>query len=134
MADEVRKLAEKSGQSANEIDVVTAALNKKTDAVRSAVSASLEHLASSHQSAQNVASVLDAATTSVAAVRNGLDQIVNVTEQQRQSSAYGMAQNIEAIAAMAHDNDVAIQQTVSAAEELQRPADALRDSVSRFKV
>jgi methyl-accepting chemotaxis protein len=51
VADEVRKLAEKSALSAREIDTVTSALNNKTEAVRQAVAASLTSLEASHQSA-----------------------------------------------------------------------------------
>jgi methyl-accepting chemotaxis protein len=133
VADEVRKLAEKSAKSASEIDSVTGALNSKTDAVRQAVSASLQSLEASRHSTNSVASVLSAANQSVAEVRNGLQQIVEVTEQQRLTSQ-AVNENIDAIANMARTNDADIQQTVGAAAELETLAQRLTDSVSRFRV
>ncbi|GGY07748.1 methyl-accepting chemotaxis protein [Paludibacterium paludis] len=133
VADEVRKLAEKSAQSAIEIDEVTRSLNAKSDAVRQTVMASLEYLASSHRSAERVAEVLDAANESVSDVRQGLDQIVRVTEQQRQVSNT-VTENIDAIAAMARENDEAIQGTVVSVGELERLSARLSELVSRFKV
>jgi methyl-accepting chemotaxis protein len=132
VADEVRKLAEKSALSAREIDSVTDALNNKTEAVRHAVAASLSSLQASNQSAAQVASVLDAANDS-AAVRNGLRQIVQVTEQQREASER-VTRNIDSIAELANTNDAAIQHTVRSAEELEQLAGGLNDSVARFKV
>ena len=133
VADEVRKLAEKSAKSASEIDTVTGSLNSKTDAVRQAVAASLASLDASRQSADSVASVLAAGNQSVAEVRGGLRQIVEVTEQQRRTSQT-VNESIDAIADMARTNDADIQQTVGAAEELEALARRLTDSVSRFKV
>ena len=133
VADEVRKLAEKSARSASEIDTVTGALNQKTDAVRAAVNAGLSSLAASRQSADSVASVLGAANQSVAEVRQGLRQIVAVTEQQRAASQ-AVTGNIDAIAEMAQTNDQEIGQTVHAAEQLEGLAQRLTESVSRFTV
>jgi methyl-accepting chemotaxis protein len=133
VADEVRKLAEKSASSAAEIDRVTQTLNQKSEAVRLTVVASLEQLTSSHASAERVAGVLDSAQASVGGVRDELEQIVTVTTQQRQVSE-SVARNIEAIAERARDNDLAIRQTVSAAQELEQLAESLRESVSRFRV
>ncbi|WP_287880901.1 methyl-accepting chemotaxis protein [Aquitalea sp.] len=133
VADEVRKLAEKSALSAREIDTVTSALNNKTEAVRQAVAASLTSLEASHQSAGQVASVLDAASASATSVRNGLRQIVQVTEQQREASQR-VTRNIESIAELASTNDAAIQHTVHSAEALEGLAGGLNDSVARFRV
>ncbi len=133
VADEVRKLAEKSAQSAIEIDTVTRSLNDKSETVRKTVLASLDYLASSQRSAERVAEVLDAANESVDQVRQGLDQIVRVTEQQRQTS-HAVTENIDAIAAMARENDQSIEGTVDSAEELEKLSRRLSELVSRFKV
>ncbi|OWY37503.1 chemotaxis protein [Xenophilus sp. AP218F] len=133
VADEVRKLAEKSARSASEIDTVTSSLNSKTDAVREAVAAGLSSLEASRRSTDTVANVLAAANQSVAEVRQGLQQIVQVTEQQRLTSRT-VNESIDTIADMARTNDAEIQQTVNAAEELEALAQRLSDSVSRFKV
>ncbi|MEN3812564.1 hypothetical protein ABD440_19435 [Chromobacterium piscinae] len=101
--------------------------------MRQAVSAGLQSLEASRHATDSVAGVLDAANQSVAEVRSGLRQIVEVTEQQRRTSQT-VNENIDAIAGMARTNDDDIRQTVSAAEELEALAKRLTDSVSRFRV
>ncbi|MBV8046740.1 MAG: methyl-accepting chemotaxis protein [Paludibacterium sp.] len=131
VADEVRKLAEKSAVSAREIDDVTQALGQRTEMVRQTVVTSLELLSSSHQSADRVAEVLTGANASAAEVCDGLQQIVSVTEQQQQVSNT-VANNIDAIAEHARENDASIQQAVASAAALEELADRLHALVSRF--
>ncbi|WP_252346132.1 methyl-accepting chemotaxis protein [Paludibacterium sp. B53371] len=131
VADEVRKLAEKSALSAREIDEVTRALGQRSEMVRQTVMTSLDYLSSSHQSADRVAGVLDSANASAAEVCDGLAQIVSVTEQQQQVSN-AVARNIDSIAEHALENDASIRHTVEAAEELERLAERLHALVSRF--
>ncbi|MGL6072089.1 methyl-accepting chemotaxis protein, partial [Craterilacuibacter sp.] len=132
VADEVRKLAEKSATSASQIDRVTSALGPKTIAVRDALDESLQRLAASRQSTEQVVAVLDATRASVADVSDGLQQIAAVTEQQKQSSA-AVTHNIDTIAERARENDIAIGHTVKAVAELDRLASTLQESVSRFR-
>lgn len=132
VADEVRKLAEKSAASAAQIDKVTSALGPKSLAVREALTHSLSRLASSQQSTEQVVAVLDATRVSVADVSHGLDQIVEVTGHQKASSDV-VIHNIESIAERARENDIAIGHTVQAVAELDKLASTLQESVSRFR-
>jgi len=100
VADEVRKLAEKSAGSASEIDAITRALTQRSDAVQRSIQNGLEHLASSQDSMEAVAMVLGEASGSVTRVGEGLDAIANATEEQRRVSGQ-VAANIESIASMA---------------------------------
>ena len=77
--------------------------------------------------------MLKAAGASVAEVRDGLDRIAQATEEQRRATET-VTGNIEAIAGMARQNDATVARTVTAAGEMQRLADRLQESVSRFKV
>jgi len=133
VADEVRKLAEKSAGSASEIDAITRALTQRSDAVQRSIQNGLEHLASSQDSMEAVAMVLGEASGSVTRVGEGLDAIANATEEQRRVSGQ-VAANIESIASMARENNGAIEQTATAAQRLERLAAALQDTVGRFRV
>ena len=82
VADEVRKLAEKSSRSASEIDTITATLSAQSIAVRRSIEEGLEHLASSQSAVATVSSVLQATNGSVTEVGHGLDAIASATEQQ----------------------------------------------------
>jgi methyl-accepting chemotaxis protein len=133
VADEVRKLAEKSAGSASEIDAITRALSEKSDAVQRSIQNGLDHLASSQTSMEAVAEVLGAASGSVSRVDQGLDAIANATEEQRRVSS-SVAASIESIAGMARENNEAVEHTTTAAQELERLAAALQDTVGRFRV
>ncbi|MBS0347233.1 MAG: methyl-accepting chemotaxis protein [Proteobacteria bacterium] len=133
VADEVRKLAEKSARSAGEIDAVTSRLSKQSVAVRESIQQGLEHLASSREAVATVSSAITAGNESVVAVGHGLDEIAEATEQQRSASA-AVAESIESIAAMARDNNEAVESTARAAQDMENLASQLQQTVSRFRV
>ncbi len=132
VADEVRKLAEKSSASASEIDTITRSLSQQSDAVSHAIENGLAHIASSQKSVETVAEVLAAASNSVTEVGSGLDTIAAATEQQRRVFT-DVATNIEAIAAMARENSQAVEQTSASAHQLENLANNLQNAVGRFK-
>jgi methyl-accepting chemotaxis protein len=132
VADEVRKLAEKSSASAGEIDNITRALAQQSDAVQASISRGLSHIESSQGSMESVVGVLGAASSSVTLVGVGLDTIAKATEEQRAISTEAF-RNIEAISEMARKNNGAIEQTASAAQTLESLADTLQSTVGRFR-
>lgn len=133
VADEVRKLAEKSARSAGEIDGITQEVTRQSYAVQQSLTDGLAHLDSSRQAADTVAGVLDAANGLVMEVGNGLDQIAVATATQRRSSE-AVSVSIDEIARMARENTATIDQTLNAARELQKLATTLQEAVARFRV
>ncbi|HEY3433222.1 MAG TPA: methyl-accepting chemotaxis protein [Rhodocyclaceae bacterium] len=132
VADEVRKLAEKSAASASEIDTVTRGLTEQSEAVRHSIDDGLSHIASSQKSVETVADVLTAAASSVTEVGKGLDTIAAATEEQRRVFTE-VAKTIESIAAMSRENNTASDQTAAAAHALQDLATNLQSAVGRFR-
>ena len=133
VADEVRKLAEKSSRSASEIDAITANLSAQSVAVRRSIEDGLEHLETSQIAVATVSSVLQATNGSVTEVDHGLDGIASATDHQRRVSA-DVEASIEAIAGMARDNTGTVEQTAGAAHDVKRLAEGLAAMVGRFKV
>ncbi len=133
VADEVRKLAEKSARSAGEIDAITRTLSEQSGAVQSALASGMDRLATSRSVAGDVADGLGAAIESVTQVRSGMDQIAQATDGQRDASQR-VSDSIDAISGMARDNDVAVGQTVASATEMEGLAAELQGAVARFKV
>ena len=133
VADEVRKLAEKSSRAASEIDAITAQLSAQSVSVRHSIEEGLEHLASSQSAVASVSNVLQATNGSVAEVGHGLDAIASATDQQRRFSG-DVENSIEAIAGMARENSGTVEQTAGAAHDLKRLAEGLGSLVGRFKV
>jgi methyl-accepting chemotaxis protein len=132
VADEVRKLAEKSAASASEIDAITHTLAQQSDAVTRSIDDAMVHIATSRESVSTVEDVLAAASDSVVDVGKGLDSIASATNEQRRAGTE-VAAGIEKIAAMAHDNSEAASQTVAAARTLESLAAEQQSAVGRFK-
>ena len=133
VADEVRKLAEKSAQSASQIDVVTKTLADQSEQVEKNIQSGIQSLQSSQSHMQSVASVLAQSNESVEGVNRGVDGITaSVNEQKRASQE--IARNVENIAAMAESNNASIMRTVQAAKDMEQLADNLKQSVGHFKL
>ena len=132
VADEVRKLAEKSAQSAHEIDTVTQTLGQQSLAVEKAIQKGQQSLQTSQDVLETVATVLSEANDSVAHADEGVANITASVKEQT-SASNEIARNVEKIAQMAEENSAAIQQTSTAAQHLEHLASALQNEVDRFK-
>jgi methyl-accepting chemotaxis protein len=132
VADEVRKLAEKSNRSATEIDAITRSLGTESEHVRTAIRSGLEVLVSSHASMSSVSNVLDSAADVVGEVATGMSQIRQATEQQKTASGLISAQ-VESIAHLAHENGESIVWINQSMQELNGLAQNLEQELGRFK-
>jgi len=133
VADEVRKLAEKSAQSASEIDEVTKTLADQSEQVEKSIQQGLSSLQSSQSHVQSVASVLMQSAESVGRVNEGVNEITASVNGQKQASQE-IARNVENIAAMAEGNNATIVRTVQAIKDMGQLADDLDKSVNHFKL
>jgi methyl-accepting chemotaxis protein len=133
VADEVRKLAEKSAQSASQIDEVTKTLGEQSKQVELSVQSGLQSLQTSQAHIQSVASVLAESNQSVAGVSKGVDNITDSVNEQKHANQE-ITNNIENIAQMAQSNSAAVQRTVEAAQAMEKMAVSLKETVGRFKV
>jgi methyl-accepting chemotaxis protein len=133
VADEVRKLAEKSAQSASQIDIVTKTLGDQSEQVERNVQSGLQSLQSSQKHMQEVAAVLVQANEAVVSVNAGVDDITaSVNEQKRTSEE--ITRNVENIASMAESNHTSVQGAVRAVGMMEQVAEELKKSVAHFKV
>ncbi|BCB26165.1 methyl-accepting chemotaxis protein [Sulfurimicrobium lacus] len=132
VADEVRKLAEKSAKSASQIDAVTQTLNTQSVGVENAIARGQGALRSSQDFLENVAMVLSEANSSVSSATNGVDNITSSVREQT-AVANEIAQHVEQIAQMAETNSLASKETSAAAHHLEQLAGKLNHIVGRFK-
>jgi methyl-accepting chemotaxis protein len=133
VADEVRKLAEKSAQSANEIDRVTNALNQKSTHVEATLLMGLRSLQTTQEQVERVSAVLTEAGESVAQSSHGVSDIAaSVGEQSQASNA--IARNVEKIAQMSEENHAAVSSNTQDLAHLEQLARELQTAVSRFRV
>jgi methyl-accepting chemotaxis protein len=133
VADEVRKLAEKSAQSANEIDRITKSLEQKSGQVETAVQDGLRTLQNTQRHVDQVSKVLEQAGASVEQSSAGVNDIAAAVQEQSKASNE-IARHVESIAQMAEENHAAIAQSEQGVAELNQLAKDLQASVSRFRV
>ncbi|MDO8813531.1 MAG: methyl-accepting chemotaxis protein [Gallionella sp.] len=133
VADEVRKLAEKSAQSANEIDRVTNSLNQKSTHVEATVQAGLRSLQATQEHIERVSTVLIEAGESVSQSSHGVSDIAASLNEQGMASA-DIARNVEKIAQMSEENYAALESNTQDIVRLEHLAKELQNAVSRFKV
>ncbi len=133
VADEVRKLAEKSAKSANEIDRVTNSLDQKSNLVDEAVRAGMHSLQSTQEQVERVAEVLAGTGEAIKRSNHGMNDIAaSVSEQSLASTE--IARNVEKIAQMSEENHAVLQSNTLDIAGLEGLTKALQTAVSRFKV
>jgi methyl-accepting chemotaxis protein len=133
VADEVRKLAEKSSQSVNEIDSVNRVLNEHSGAVLQAIQDGKQAIDSSQRHVQTVINTLSQADEASRESANGIDSIaLSVNEQYAASTE--IARNVEQMAQMADHNVEAVGRASAAASHLNSLSDELTTTVSRFRL
>ncbi len=133
VADEVRKLAEKSGQSASEIDAVTKTMGEQSLQVERAIGRGMESLNSSRGHVDNVVQVLTQAKESVASATRGVEEIA-ISVKEQTTAANDIAKNVEQIAQMTEENQAAVNETTSAARTLEQLSSELTSVVAKFKL
>ncbi len=133
VADEVRKLAEKSAQSAREIDQVTNSLNQKSTHVEATVQAGLRSLQATQENIERVSTVLIEAGEAVTQSSHGVSDIAASVNEQSLASTE-IARNVEKIAQMSEENHAAVDSNTQGIVRLEQLARELQGAVSRFKV
>ncbi len=86
VADEVRKLAEKSAQAAREIDDVTKLVGQQSSKLDSTITSGRAHLSDSMASLDEVAEALACSRGAVVSERDLIDGIAKTAHMQKQSS------------------------------------------------
>ena len=133
VADEVRKLAEKSASSARQIDEITQSIAQQSEGVEQSIATGLQHLSTTQECMENFAIILSESSGSVLNVTTGMDDIANAAREQAAASNE-IARNIESIAQITEENSDSVEQAADAAHELNLMAHKLKGTISRFKV
>ncbi len=133
VADEVRKLAEKSAQSANEIDNLTKTVSARTTSVESAIRNGTDALRESGEQARDVSAALARAADSVQQTTDGIALITASINEQTASSRQITA-NVASIAEMAERNNRAVASAAEEARCLEGLASGVTQAISRFQV
>jgi methyl-accepting chemotaxis protein len=133
VADEVRKLAERTANSAREI-------SNMVNAIRADASLAVGSMHSSNDTVDNVVRTSSTAMASMAEVNTGVNQILNAVShiatslgEQRHAGA-DVAQRIERIAQMSEESSSAMEEINTSAEMLADVARQMLGNTAKFQV
>ncbi len=133
VADEVRKLAERTGSATVDISTKIEAIQRDTDGAVEGMHASGKRLEEVVALSAAAAASLARISEGTAAARARVEDIAHATEEESQAGA-AIARNVEQVAAMAEENKQAIGETAHDAQQLTALANRLDNLVGRFKV
>lgn len=133
VADEVRKLAERTAKATAEITEMIESIRVSTGDVVTTMSESAQKVGESVQSVADAALVLDDIDRQARAARDGVDAIAHASREQK-AAAEQIARNVEHIARMVEDNFRASQRANDAAHDLSGRAKALQQTVNNFRL
>jgi len=132
VADEVRKLAERTGKATGEITgMIKGIQDETTEAVRS-METGIQEVDAGRTLADKAGNSLNEIVTMSQRVQDMIQQIATATEEQS-SAAEQISKNVENVTSIARESATGAQQSAAAAEELSRQAEELKKMVARFK-
>jgi len=133
VADEVRKLAERTAKATTEISVVITAIQDETHHAVTDMATVVTQVTSNAEAGR-------IAGQSIIQIREGSSRVVNVASDiayalKEQTTASDLiAKQVEVIANMSEENTIAMNETQLSSAELKRLSDDMHAMVERFKV
>ena len=133
VADEVRKLAERTTKATKEIAGMIKEIQKDTSEAVSSIKKGTEEVDKGKQLANEAGSVLNEIINVAEKVREAAFQVAAASEEQASSSEQ-ISRNIEGINNVTREASAGINQIARAAEDLSRLTVGLQNMITRFKL
>lgn len=132
VADEVRKLAQRTAQATTEITDVTEVIQNGTTTAVTAMHSSVERVQRGVQLTRDAAAALDCIHKGSQQTATALGEIEAATREQGLASAE-IAQQVERISQMTAKNNEALQQNLAVVSGLEQLSAQLSDAANRFR-
>jgi methyl-accepting chemotaxis protein len=133
VADEVRKLAERTGQATGQITEMISVIQTDTGAAVDSMHEVTPQVALGVDMAGQAAAALREINAGAAATLDKVRDVASATSEQSQASA-SVAQNVERIAQMVEESAESVRAANSNVQSLESLAGELRASVTRFRL
>ncbi len=133
VADEVRKLAERTGKATGEITGMIKGIQTDTEEAVTSMETGITEVDSGRELADKAGTSLTEIVNMSQQVQDMIQQIATAAEEQS-SAAEQISKNIENVASIARESATGAEQSATAAEELNRQAEGMQQMVSQFKV
>ena len=133
VADEVRKLAERTTQSTQEVTQMITTIQQASNAAVAGMNATVVQVDSGVELAQQAGNAINQIKTESGQVIRTVSDISTALEEQSRASS-DIAMHIEKVAQMTEQNSASADQTAKTAELLANLADNMQATVNRFKI
>ncbi len=133
VADEVRKLAERTTKATKEIAEMIKKIQKDTEEAVESMKKGTDEVESGKKSAVKAGEVLSEIVNGAEKVTDIVVQVAAASEEQS-AAAEQIGKNIEAINSVTQESSSGIQQIARAAEDLNRLTNNLQELISHFKI
>jgi methyl-accepting chemotaxis protein len=133
VADEVRKLAERTTKATKEITDMIKGIQNDTKGAVTSMEQGITEVQQGRDLADRAGESLTAIATYSQKVMDMIQQLATAAEEQSAASEQ-IARSVDGIARVTKENAKGVEQSAAAAEQLNRQAEGLQKMVSRFKV
>lgn len=133
VADEVRKLAERTSSATTEIEQMIQGIQSDTVGAVEAMSAALPEVEQGVQLASHASESLRGIEDGAGRTLDRIGEVASATREQSVAST-SIAQRVEEIAQMVEETTITIRSTADAADHLEQIAQELKQQVGRFKL
>ncbi|MFZ2854721.1 MAG: methyl-accepting chemotaxis protein [Rhodocyclaceae bacterium] len=133
VADEVRKLAERTTKATGEITQMIGAIQQSAQAAVSTMGSAVEQVGSG-------VALANQAGSAIVQIKNGAEQVVGVVDDislalvEQSTASNEIANQVEMVAKMTEENSAAAAETANAANRLQELAQSMQSAVRRFRI
>jgi methyl-accepting chemotaxis protein len=133
VADEVRKLAERTSQATEEISTMIRRIQAQTGEVVTSMEKGNAESETGLQLAGDAAVLLSRIIESIGDMRKAIDHITQASDEQARTSSE-VARSVESIAAVSSETSEATVSLTQTAETMTREVEAQRAVINRFRV
>ena len=133
VADEVRKLAERSGKATGEIADMIKGIQQGTEESVQSMEVGIKEVDKGRELSDKAGNSLTEIVNMNQRVMDMIQQIATASEEQS-SAAEQISRNIESVASITKESAAGAEQAATAAEELNRQAEGLKNMVGQFKI